>query len=445
MMSLLQGLVASAQTETEAYSDFTYNRLIMQHEAERLGIHPTQSQIVELVKTLQPFRGENGFDINKYTEFTQSVLPSMGFSEAQVEELAADQLTMDQLKQIIGTGVQVSESETRENFDRAYGKLDVSVVRVRTDEVAGNVQISDDDAAKYFEAHKADLNTEEKRKVGVVTFALNDEQKKLTGKERVEVLQKLSDRANDFNQALLEKDAQFEQVAAKFDSPMKTTGDFTKAAPDPALNANAQLATAAFQLTGQEPNSEAIQVADGFYILHLVGIEPTRPLTLAEAKPKIVEAIKNERVHERVATKGAEASHKIREALQTGADLQAALKQTGLPAEKIPPFSLTDQPKMKPAEDGKKPQPEPTPADLMTIKGAAMNLEAGQVSEFMQTASGGLVAVLEKREPSDPAAYEAQKSTLNNNVLEGKREVAFYDWLRERRREAGVPQTTKSG
>ncbi|MGZ5019883.1 MAG: peptidylprolyl isomerase [Chthoniobacterales bacterium] len=439
MMTYLQGLVANARTEAEAYTDYTFNRLVMQHEAERLGIHPTHAQIVELVKTLAPFRGPNGFDSRKYDEFSQTVLPSMGFNEGQIEELAADQLTMEQLKELVGSGVQVSEAETKENFERAYGKLDVSVVRVRNDDVAGSVQINDDDIAKYFEAHKANFNTDEKRKVAFVTFGLTDEQKKLTGKERVEVLQKLADRANDFNQALLEKGAQFEQVAAKFEAPMKTTGDFTKAAPDPALSGNAQLSTAAFQLTPQEPNSDAVQVSDGFYILHLANVEPARPLTLEEAKPKVVEAIKNERVRELVTTKGAEAARKLREAMQSGAQLSAALQQTGLPSEKIPPFSLAEQPPpAKPAEDGKKPEPAPTPADMMMIKSAVMNLDAGQVSEFVPTATGGIVAVLEKRARSDPAAYEAQKGIMNENVLERAREMAFYDWLRERRLQAGV-------
>jgi hypothetical protein len=38
----------------------------------------------------------------------------------------------------------------------------------------------------------------------------------LTGKERIEILQKLSDRATDLTQALLEKGANFKQVAEKF-------------------------------------------------------------------------------------------------------------------------------------------------------------------------------------------------------------------------------------
>src|SRR5207249_11325045 len=126
---------------------------------------------------------------------------------------------------------------------------------------------SDEDVQKHYDAHKAELKTDEKRKVEFVSLALTDEEKKLTGKERIEVLQKLSDRATDFTQALLEKGADFKQAAAKFQLPVHETGEFTAAATDPQLKTNPQLSAAAFKLTAQEPNSDPIQVADGFYIL----------------------------------------------------------------------------------------------------------------------------------------------------------------------------------
>lgn len=439
MYTFLQDMVAGATTQNDAYVEFTWNRLILQHEAERLGIRPTTEQIVPVVKALQPFRGANGFDKDKYNEFTQNTLPGLGFNEAQIEELAADQLSLQRIKDLIGTGVQIPEAEGKENYERAYGKLNVTVVRLRSEDLAKEIKISDDDVAKYFEAHKAELNTEEKRKVSFVNFALTEEQKKLAGKERVEVLQKLADQANDFNQALLEKGAEFEKAAAKFQLPIQTTGEFTKSAPDPLLKANAQLATAAFQITPQEPNSDALQGADGFYVLHLSDSQPAKPLTIEEAKPKIVEALKAGRMRELVATKGAEAAQKIREATKSGAPVDSAIQQAGFTAEKIPPFALMDAPAPKPEPD--KPAPPETP-DLQVIKGAVAEMNPGDVSEVIPTEKGGLVAVLEKREPPEMAAYEAGKMMFNARYLSGKRGVAFYEWLRERRREAGVSATT---
>ncbi len=435
MYSFLQAMIAGANSENEAYVEFTWNRLVLRHEAERLGIHPNQEQIATVVKNLRPFLGTNGFDINKYNEFSQNVLPSLGFSEAEIEELASDQLSLDRMRELLGAGVQISDAESKENYERAYGKLDVAVVRLHSEELAKEIKISDDDIAKYYEGNKATLNTEEKRKVNLVTFALTDEQKKLTGKERVEVLQKLADKANDFTQALLEKGAQFERVAAKFQLPIQTTGEFTQTAPDPLLKANAQLTTAAFQLTAKDPNSDAVQVADGFYMLHLSGIDPARPLTLEEAKPKIVAAIKSERLQELLATKGAEAAQKIRADMKSGAPADAAIQQAGFTAEKIPPFALADPPTPKP-EPGK-PATPPTP-DLRAIKGAVAEMSPGEVSELIPSESGGLIAILEKREQPEIAGYEAGKAMMNARFINGKREIAFHEWLSERRREAGI-------
>ena len=162
--------------------------------------------------------------------------------------------------------------------------MDVSVVRFRPEDFAeGRAGRATTEIAKYFEAHKAQLKTDEKRKVKFVRFGLTDEQKKLKGKERIDVLQKLADKANDFTEALQAKGADFDQVAAKFQITPKETGDFSKASPDPELASTPQLVQAAFALTKESPNSDAIQTPDGFDLLHLVNVEPSRPLTLGRS------------------------------------------------------------------------------------------------------------------------------------------------------------------
>ena len=235
----------------------------------------------------------------------------------------------------------------------------------------------------------------------------------------------------------LEKGAQFEQVAAKFQVPVQTTEMFTRSTPDPKLSAQPQLVEPAFQLKTDEPNSDAVQVGDGFYVLHLMGTEPPRPLTLEEAKPKVAETLKKQRVTEMVATKGAAAAQSLREALKAGTPLDAALQATGLPMEKIPPFALADPPTPPAAEPGKPPQP--MAPDLQPIKNAASELKAGEVSNFLPTPTGGAVVVMEKREQPDPANYEKTRAEFTTRMASGKKEIAFYEWLRERRREAGVP------
>ncbi len=442
MYQFLQDMVATAQSENDAFTEFTWNRLILQHEAEGLGIRPLPSEVVDVIRALQPFRGETGFDINKYNEFSKAALPAMGFGDAQLEELASDSIALARLKELVGTGVQMAPSESQENYERAYGKLNVIVARLRSEDLAKDVQISDDDVTKYYEAHKAELQSDEKRKVSFVTFALTDEQKALTGRERTEPLQKLADRANDFTQALLEKGADFQQVAAKFQVPVQTTGDFTKTTPDPALASNPQLAGYAFQLATEQPNSDPIQSPDNFKILHLDGIDPAQPLSLDEARPKIVESLKKQRTNELIATKGAEAAAKIRAAVKAGAPAEQAIQQASLQAEKIPAFALMDPPSRK-AEADKPPQPEAP--DLNSIKGAVAELSPGESSDFVPTDAGGIVAVLQSREqPVSAEGGDQKRVAFTNRLVTNKREIAFREWLQERRRDAGVPQQAAS-
>jgi len=61
------------------------------------------------------------------------------------------------------------------------------------------------------------------------------------------------------------------------------------------------------------------------------------------------------------------------------------------------------------------------------------------VSEFIPTQTGGVIAILEKRETPDPTNAETAKAEFNARFLQGKRAMVFMEWLKERRREAGVP------
>lgn len=434
MEKLAQGLATGAQTRDDLYKFFTINLIILRHEAAELGVRPTQDEIINFVRNLSAFRGPTGFDLNKYREFSENILPANGFSDAQIEELATDELCLNRIKDLVSIGLTLSDSESKANYDQANGKLVVQAIRIRAADFAKDIKVTDEDVQKYFETHKKELVTEEKRKVEFVALALNDEQKKLTGKERIEVLQKLADRANELTQALTEKGADFHQVAAKFQLPVKATGEFTAAAPDPQLKSDPQLSTGAFQLTPQEPNSEAIQTADGFYVLHLASVAEARPLTLEEAKGKVVDAVKGTRTRELALDKGRKISQDLRDALKSGAPLPAALTKAGAKAEKIPPFTLVEAFDPSDAEKQKE-----RPKDFAAIKNAAAQVQPGEVSEYFPWEEGGLIVYVEKREPPDEAKYREEKPAFDERILRSKREIVFAEWLRDRQRDAGVP------
>jgi hypothetical protein len=365
----------------------------------------------------------------------------------------------------------------------------VNVIRFHSADFDKDIKVNDEDVQTYYDAHKSELKTDEKRKVEFVHLGLTEEayeytnlpgplsqpaysaifmdrfiqdliggysvippssasdmtaqgwneQKTLTGTERIEALQKLADRATDFTQALLEKGADFRQAAAQFQLPVRETGEFTAAAPDPQLKVDPQLGAAAFKLTPQEPNSDPIQVADGFYILHLTGITEARPLTLEEAKPKIVDSLKKSRARELISTKGAEVVQQLREAKKSGQSLEAAIQKAGVKAEKLPPFSLMDEETTESQGSEVKNQPHKNePPDFAAIKNAVAFLSPGEISDFSPSGNDGFIAVLEKQESSANSDTGEKKAAFEKKLLDNKERIVFYEWLHDRQQAAGL-------
>jgi len=434
MSDFVQSLtVGAGQNQNQAYTEFILNLLVLRHEAARLGIRPGASEIADRVRDLPAFRGDAGFDMKKFTDFVQNGLSPNGLGEEHIEQLVRDELSLNQIKQLLAAGVSIPPAEIKTNYERAYDILSLNLIRLRPADFEKDIKITDEDVQKYYEAHKAELKTEEKRKVEFISLTLSEEQKKLTGKERIEALQKLSDRANDLTQALLEKGADFKAVAAKFQLTVQQTGEFTLAALDPKLNVDPQLGGAAFKLSQQEPNSDPIQVADGFYILHLAAVVEARPINIEEAKPKIVEAIKNSQARELMSTKGAEIVHQLREAKKSGQPLDAAVQKSGVKIEKVPAFSL-----LKETPPGGEKEAKTESVELTAIKNAVAYMNPGDISDFFPSEEGGLIAILEKREASAAANNTEKKAAFENRLLNNKRQIVFYEWLRERQRAANV-------
>jgi peptidyl-prolyl cis-trans isomerase D len=150
MSDFVQSLTVGASDQNQVYAQFILNLLILRHEADRLGIRPASSEIADVVRDLPAFRSEGGFDFKKFSDFVQNALSPNGLSETQIEELVRDQLCLKQIKQLLGAGVSVPETEIKANYEQAYDKLYVGLIRLRPADFAKEITISDDDVKKYY-------------------------------------------------------------------------------------------------------------------------------------------------------------------------------------------------------------------------------------------------------------------------------------------------------
>ncbi len=417
--SMLTGQEANDSTKL----NFIWNSVILRHEADQLGIMATEGEIEKSIKELPPFQTNGAFDYTHYAQFTQNWLSPHGLTEADFEEVIGDQIRLAKLQALLGATVPAAASEVREQYVQRYQQTELSLVRLNLEDFKAAVQVSDDDVAKLFEARKESLKTPEKRKVKLVTFPIGGD-KPLSGPERARASEEVSRNAQNFAVAMTEKDANLEALAAKMKLTVSETPLFAESDPPAELGKSSQAAQAAFRLTPAQPNSDVVGSDNAFYVMQLSGTEPARPLTLEEARPQLVEQLKQERAQEALNLKAAEWRKKIAADLQAGKSFDEAAKAAGATPEKFPAFS---------AADPKRDQP-----DAALVKQQAAEMAEGQLSEFLPTAKGGLVLHIDRRLPIDETAFAKEKPKLQEQLQQQKGEEVFEDWLRNRRTVAKI-------
>ncbi len=416
LFSLLQSLGGSGQ---KALDDFVQNSLVLVHEADALRIQPTQEEIIAEETHLPVFQTGDAFDRDKLATFIQDKLTPKGFGEGEIDELITMDLQLKKVKELLGSTVALSPSEVRMAYEADNRKMDLQVIRVQLEEFAAGIQLSDADLKKAFELRKQNFRSDEKRKVQYVVFSLSDAEKALEGREKTEAMGKLANRASDFTEAMTDKAAQFAQVAAKAGVPVQETGSFSEADPDKQLAETPGTVKAAFQMTQADPNSDAVEGKDCFYVLHLAEVSPSVPLTFDQARAQLATQLKDERAREMMDLKAADVRNKIMASLKAGKSFTDAAQALGLKSEAIPPFSIADV-------SGEK-------SSLAPLAEKAMGMSPGALSEFIPGPSGGSLLYMEKLEPPDAAAFAKEEPVLSEGFLKGKQEIAFHDWLRIRR------------
>jgi hypothetical protein len=101
--------------------------------------------------------------------------------------------------------------------------------------------------------------------------------------------------------------------------------------------------------------------------------------------------------------------------------------------EKLPAFSVLEE-----ATEAQDEKPKEESPEVLTIKNAVAYLNPGELTDFLPSGESGLIAVLEKREPSPDAANSQKKAAFEKRLLNNKRRFVFYEWLRERQQAANV-------
>ncbi len=419
------------------------NSLVIQHEAEKMNILPTDDEVADAEMKLAAFQGPNGeYDPAKKDEVMVNRLTPNGFSLNQLDDLIRQDLQVAKLREIIDAPVVVSPLEVRRAFERYYAKTEASVIRLqKADFLATAAEPTADEIKKYYDEQKDRFMQPERRKVQYVKFGLDEAQTKLTGKERMDALKPVADRAAQFLEQLLDQKSakpaagenaeqtardNYVAAAAADKLTVKETSEFEEnQVPTGEEGAIPGFAQAAYKLTKASPDSDVpLQTTDAFYDLHLSGLVPERPLTLDEARPKVVSAIKDERATAALTAKAEEIRGKILDSLKTGKLLPDAAKEAGQTAQELAAFSQAE--------------PAKGTFDASAVASTAQELGVGELSKFVPTSAGGMLIYVRNRQGVDEAKFEKDKEMITANLRRQKAGYYFYEWLRACREASGA-------
>jgi hypothetical protein len=427
-IDLIRELAGMAQTENQMLESFVWNLYVLQHEAEKLGIEPTDAQVADRIRQLPVFQTNGQFDYANYAKFVSEKLGPRGFTEVQLEGVIRDSLRLEALREVIGAPVAVGPSEIAE-AGRLFRKVDLQTVTFPMEAAVAAVTVNEEELKGFFAQYQNSpfLIVPETRTVEFVEFALPAEEK--ADGNQVEVLQKLADQAVEFSNKAAAGD--FAKAAAEAGLTVTKSPEFDRSgakrsAGDASGPDLSPIAPSAFLLTEQAPVSEPIQSGDKFFVARLVAINPSRPMTFDEARAGIETQVRNMKAQEALRQNAEAAIAKIREALAGGTSFADAVAAAGLKAESIEGL-----------------EPAKAAADQESVVRATLLMEPGQLSGLIPTPQGGAVVYLVSRAPLDEAEFAKQKAEILPRLEEAKRDMVFQSWLVAARQAAKIGQVER--
>jgi peptidyl-prolyl cis-trans isomerase D len=133
-------------------------------EANRLGIKVSDEEVRRRILTTPAFL-ENGTFIGeqRYRQLLRMQRPPL--TPASFEESVRKQLTVDKLRAALTDWLSVTDKELEEEYRRRNDKVKLAVVAFTAESLLPKSSATDAEVASYFDAHKAEFQIPEKRKV----------------------------------------------------------------------------------------------------------------------------------------------------------------------------------------------------------------------------------------------------------------------------------------
>lgn len=403
-----QSLLKTVNIRQEAVDRLVEEQLIGD-EARHLGISINDQALQDQIAKLPAFQRDGQFDFDTY----QEVLRENDLMPAEFENQERDRMIADTLRNMIGSGVQISDDEIRHAYNLANEKIGLRYVELAYSDFAAKISPTDAQIADYYKKNQEQFRAPERIKLVYVHYTpavlgskytpsdkdiqdyynrnlkarfTHPEQAHAqhiliavpagaTDKEKAAAKAK----AEDVLKQAQAKGADFAKLAAKYsdDTSNKLQGG------DLGTFGRGQMVKpfedAVFAM--KPGQIEMVETRFGYHVVKLVSMTPAHTDTLAEAKTKIIDELRTQAG----AKLGREAAQEDLTAALAGAKLDDLARKRGLDAVETPMFAQGE-----PAGGIEQDRP---------LIQAAFKLELGQISLVPERGAPYVIKLL-AREPS---------------------------------------------
>jgi peptidyl-prolyl cis-trans isomerase D len=406
-----------------------WQRLLLLEEAKQLGMSVSDQEIAEFIRRMPIFWSEEtgGYQPEKYLQFVQKRLSSLGLNEVQFHDMIRDTILGERMTALIVSSARVAPTEMDEYTKKLYGKTELKSVEFDRSDYTAGILPREEELKKAYSENLKNYSTPEERKVKYIQFRLPEIMEKLPKEKKQEALNKLGEAAVNFTVDLLGDENKtpptFEALAKERGYEVQETDFFTYQEPPKAFSENPEFIAAAFGLNNQQPDSEVVQIDEAFYVLHLTGVKPSQPQPFEKVKTKVTNDLVKQRSLEATLKATNEMQQKVVNLMKAGKSFDQAVEELKLKARSIPAFvAMEDE-----AKDEEKESKTKKDVELERFKNTAIQLEDGEVSSPQRKEDGAFFVYLASRE--EPKVGEDKQEEIKQQLLEQKRQLQFQEWV----------------
>ncbi|MCF6312333.1 MAG: peptidyl-prolyl cis-trans isomerase [Verrucomicrobiales bacterium] len=412
--------------QDEDRTDYVLNMVILREEAKRLGVQPSAEEVKKAIPNLPIFKIQRwaGEDYIR-----NNITGPLGFTDADLYQLVKDYLSWQQIHELLAAGIDPVPDEIERIYTRKYQRISGAVITFSRADEEKKVKVSDEEIEKYYQEHKEDLLSQEKRSASYTHFALPVAKlkDKATKEEQALFAEQKQKDALAFNKKVAEvyeemaaEGADFAKVAETNKLKVIKTGSITLTDVPKELEGKADVLRAVFGVNEEQALSSPILQADGsYYIVHLDELKAPEPLALKDATEAIVKVLKTRKSGEQLQAAAAKVQASINEALAAGKTFAEAAKAAAVKPVELKAFSMDDPPK------------EIENARL--IVDTAVNLKVKKLSSIVNTPTGAMLVYVDGKVIYKSKEEESRKNMIKGQLSYQDSRTLYQAWFQEKR------------